>query len=748
MPPDKLQQAWQAHSSRTRVTIDADLLLKEVQRSHGYFHATIFWRDFREVGVALVMLPLWFYLGITFSLPWTWYLTVPALLWVAGFILVDRMRHKRKPSEPGEPLLESVKESLAQVEHQIWLLRNVFWWYLLPSTISILAFFVHVGWLRRDWWGTLGSVVFLAVVYGAIYHLNQVAVRCQLEPRRRELLSLLAGLGEVENEEYAGAGSFVPEMSRAGITEHPAERALTIVSIVLLMVTLVVLGIAATAFDNEERTEYPKRAPYTGIRWEGDTPVVKIGEDWLTLVSIDGIAAEEIVEFSQRTYKDDWRKELWRKRFEEDLVEVLMRMGHEPKDTVQLVVLPSGSSTPRTLEGVRMTESNRQVIYRAGAVRARERSEHESGQQDPVEQRPAARSAVPIDDGALFRARIDEFLNAAHSKFGFSGAVLVARGGQPLYQGTFGFSHLESKAANTIDTPFRIVSLSKQFTAAAIFRLEAEGKLGIDDPVHKYLPEFSELSYRRISIHHLLTHTSGLPRIPESVMGQIRWGTMSRAATPVDDYVRLAVKTPLKFEPGAAYEYSNFGYRVLAAVIVRITGRDYADFMEQELFQPLGMKNSGVARLTRPTSESRIAEGLSFLRLDVDGKPLFANGEGGRNFGTGYGSGGIYSSANNLLRWDRVLAGDAFLSESQKERLFQPIHGNYACGWIVKKSDLDGRLCQMHNGANDGFFSQMMRVPEDDLVIIAVGNVEATPAMDDILEQLFRCCQSLPYRDP
>ncbi len=154
-----------------------------------------------------------------------------------------------------------------------------------------------------------------------------------------------------------------------------------------------------------------------------------------------------------------------------------------------------------------------------------------------------------------------------------------------------------------------------------------------------------------------------------------------------------------------------------------------------------------MARVTRPPSESRIAEGLSLLRLDPAGQPLYANGEKGRNYGCGYGSGGVYSSASDLLLWDRVLKGDEFLSVNQKKRLFRPIHRHYACGWIVKKSGLDGRLYQMHNGANEGFFSQMMRIPEDDLVIIAVGNVRKTDEIDDALEQLFRLCRSLPYQD-
>src|SRR6478609_2292510 len=114
MDPDSFQKAWQAQSSQTRVTIDAGLLLKEMQRSQSGFRTTIFWRDFREVGIGLVLLPLWFYLGHRFSLPWSWWLGVPAITWVSLFILVDRIRHKQLPNEPGDPLVDCVKASLTQ----------------------------------------------------------------------------------------------------------------------------------------------------------------------------------------------------------------------------------------------------------------------------------------------------------------------------------------------------------------------------------------------------------------------------------------------------------------------------------------------------------------------------------------------------------------------------------------------------------------------------------------------------------
>ncbi len=247
MAPDTLQQAWRAQSSQTRVTVDPDLLLKEVQRSQRTFRATIFWRDFREVVVAIVLLPYWFYAGITHSLPWTWYLTVPAIIWVGGFVLVDRMRHKRKPSAPGDPLLESVSESLTQVEHQIWLLRNVFWWYLLPFTISILAFFAQVTLqVSRNWLEALAaggfSSVFLSALYYFIDYINQRAVRTQLEPRHRELLALLKSLSDETTSEDS--------LKRTQSVDSPRIVRRWLIVAVLCLVTLVVIVLASGLFDS------------------------------------------------------------------------------------------------------------------------------------------------------------------------------------------------------------------------------------------------------------------------------------------------------------------------------------------------------------------------------------------------------------------------------------------------------------------------------------------------------------------
>ncbi len=199
MDPEEFRQAWQMQTSQRLPSADAELLLEDVQQKKRSLRTAVFWRDVREVGVALLLVPLWFFFGVTLSLPWTWYLVVPGLLWIAGYLLVDRIRHQRRPTKQGEPLRHCVEASLAQVEHQIWLLRNVHWWYLLPLLVPMLVFFGHVSWNDPlgGWWSTVPLLIAAAVVvmvFAGVWWVNQKAVRADLEPRRRELAGLLRGL--------------------------------------------------------------------------------------------------------------------------------------------------------------------------------------------------------------------------------------------------------------------------------------------------------------------------------------------------------------------------------------------------------------------------------------------------------------------------------------------------------------------------------------------------------------------------
>jgi CubicO group peptidase (beta-lactamase class C family) len=250
MDPDKFQQAWRTQASETRVTFDTDVLLKAVQRNQQDFRATIFWGELNAIGIALLLLPVWIYMGITTGSHWTWYLMVPVLVWQVGFTLAYRMRHRQRPSERGEPLLSRVTESLALVEQQTWLYRNLFWWNLLPAAIAMLAFFaqvtwqsfesVAIGWL--DIVGLAGIFVFYFVVLFAVYcfvnYVIQRTVRTQHEPRRQELLALAASLKDETASEVCGEYPILMGAKRVGCS--PRRTRLTS----LFFWATVLLGIA------------------------------------------------------------------------------------------------------------------------------------------------------------------------------------------------------------------------------------------------------------------------------------------------------------------------------------------------------------------------------------------------------------------------------------------------------------------------------------------------------------------------
>ncbi|NQU09940.1 hypothetical protein HQ590_04050 [bacterium] len=199
MTPDELKEAWRAQASPHRLAIDATQLLIEVRRNQRHFTSVLFWRDVREVGVSLLLVPLWIFLGGRSPTHWTWYLAIPTFLWVAGFMMVDRVRQNRRQPKPGDTLRECIESSLAQVNHQIWLLRNVFWWYLLPPSAAVAVFLGQCAWqVRAGGWPALfilgGVVAVAALIDWGVYLLNQRAVKKELEPRRQELEALLQGL--------------------------------------------------------------------------------------------------------------------------------------------------------------------------------------------------------------------------------------------------------------------------------------------------------------------------------------------------------------------------------------------------------------------------------------------------------------------------------------------------------------------------------------------------------------------------
>ncbi len=190
---DELQRTWQSQQD-TRIRVAPMLLLRELRRNQRSFKLTIFWRDFREVFVAAALAV--FFSWDNFRVDgWPWLLLAGTCVWVGGFILIDRLWRRGRAASFGDTLLGCVEASLDAVEHQIWLLKNVLWWYLLPIAIGLLVVFVErtLSVADKNWivWSTLGgSIAFCAIVFAGVYWINQYAVRTELEPRRQELLAV------------------------------------------------------------------------------------------------------------------------------------------------------------------------------------------------------------------------------------------------------------------------------------------------------------------------------------------------------------------------------------------------------------------------------------------------------------------------------------------------------------------------------------------------------------------------------
>jgi hypothetical protein len=203
---DELQKKyWQKDTAGSKLTIDSDMLIREVKRNKDAFKSCVFWRDFREVAVSIVMVGVFLH-GAFKSKDNIWVagsLVVVAItcLYVAAFFLVDRRLQRKKDPRHTDPLLACIESSLTQVNHQIWLLKNVFWWYLLPPGAGISLFFFVVAWnlfkvlpAGQVLLGFLVVMLILILVFWGVYWLNQYAVRKDLKPRRDELESLLKNL--------------------------------------------------------------------------------------------------------------------------------------------------------------------------------------------------------------------------------------------------------------------------------------------------------------------------------------------------------------------------------------------------------------------------------------------------------------------------------------------------------------------------------------------------------------------------
>jgi CubicO group peptidase (beta-lactamase class C family) len=314
-------------------------------------------------------------------------------------------------------------------------------------------------------------------------------------------------------------------------------------------------------------------------------------------------------------------------------------------------------------------------------------------------------------------ARMEQVVQS-HAK-DFMGSVLVARGNDVLLSKSYGSANLEWAIPNSPSTKFRLGSVTKQFTAACILMLQERGKLKITDPVKTYMPD-APAAWDKVTIFHLLTHTSGIP----SFTGFPDYETTEGLPTTPEKLVDRFRDKPLEFAPGEKWNYSNSGYVLLGYLLEKISGQSYAGFVQQNIFTPLGMKDSGY--------DSNSAIILHRASGYVPGPNGPANA-GFIHMTIPFSAGALYSTTEDLLRWEQGLFGGKVLSAASFQAMTTPFKENYAFGVAVEKVGSHTRIS--HGGGIEGFNTHVAYFQDDRLTVIVLANLNGSAA-DDITTKL------------
>ena len=336
-------------------------------------------------------------------------------------------------------------------------------------------------------------------------------------------------------------------------------------------------------------------------------------------------------------------------------------------------------------------------------------------------------------------AKIQELLSVAHKYRQFNGSALVAENGKVTYKGAFGMANMEWNIPNTSDTKFRLGSITKQFTATVILQLVEQGKIKLDAKLSDYLPEYRKDVGNKVTIHHLLTHTSGIPSYT-SQPGFFE--NVSRNPYKVDDFVKKYASGDLEFEPGSKHSYNNSGYFLLGAIIERVTGKPYEQVLKENVFDPAGMKNTGYDH--HATIIPKRASGYSKTPDGYTNAPYL-------DMSIPYAAGSLYSTVEDLYLWDQALYADKVLSAQSKTLMYKPFLENYAYGWVVmnasfKQNDQPVQVIR-HGGGINGFSTTILRFPNEKNLIVMLDNTGGE-YVDRLADSIAKILYNQPYDPP
>jgi CubicO group peptidase (beta-lactamase class C family) len=319
--------------------------------------------------------------------------------------------------------------------------------------------------------------------------------------------------------------------------------------------------------------------------------------------------------------------------------------------------------------------------------------------------------------------KLDKLIGA-YTEYGkFNGSVLVAEKGNVIYKKGFGLADMEWNIPNQTDTKHRLGSITKQFTAMLIMQLVEQGKLKLDVPISTYLPDYPKKNGDIITLHHLLTHTSGIPNMT-SFPGFFK--NVSRNAYSPAELVKMSADSTLEFKPGERFAYSNSGYLLLGYIIEKVTGKSYEQVLQENIFTPLKMNNTGYDHhetLLKNRAHGYEKNGRSYVN-----SPFL-------DMSVPYAAGSMYSTVEDLYLWDQALYGNQLLRKENMDLLFAK-HipsggGHYGYGWGIGELPLGNTQERIqtigHGGGINGFNTQITRIPSDKSFIVLLNNTGGAP---------------------
>ena len=304
----------------------------------------------------------------------------------------------------------------------------------------------------------------------------------------------------------------------------------------------------------------------------------------------------------------------------------------------------------------------------------------------------------------------------------FSGSIAAVKNGEIIFEQSYGYAIAEHKVPNTSNTKFRLYSISKQFTAVAILMLEERGLLKIEDTIRKHFPDWTELN-ARITIHQLLTHTSGLTSYSndDEFLKDLKHNPNIKRS----DLVNLINNRTLDFEPGSDWAYCNTGYLVLELLIEKLSNMSYPEFMKENIFDPLEMADSGVYNdfhMIKNKASGYYLNNYEIIPCEYVNMNIIS------------ASGGLYSTVLDMLKWDSALKSEQLLTKESIYKMNTNYQKNYGLG--VEVNMVDGKQVVSHDGGYSGFLTKVDRHIEDDFMVVALSNYG--------FSNVWRLCADLP----